>query len=413
MKVLLITQYFFPEKTGISVVATDSARFISEYGHEVSVICDMPFYPEWKIHSDYKGRVFCTEMLGDLKLRRVWLYVPAKASTVRRILHELSFTLLASLRALVQRFDLLICISPPLTAGFGAALVSMIRRKRLWFFVQDIQPDVAVELGMIGNKRVLKLMYWVEGFIYSRSERVIVLSEGMARKLETKGVVRSKLSIIPVSIDIKELSSGTLVTGGFRRRYFLEDKFLVLYSGNIGVKHNPEIIVECAKRLTHFNDIFFAVVGEGAMKETVQDLIDKYRLANIRIYPLCERSELGEMLSSSDVLLAPQRKGVLDLVIPSKITSYLTSRRPVLASAPSRSEVARMLKDNGVGVVVEPENVDMMVEAILALKENRQRGVEIGKRGYEFVSANFSHEVVKERFYKPLFSKNANAKVSS
>src|SRR5207237_6369352 len=112
-----MTQCFFPEKTGISVVATDSARFISQYGHEVAVICDMPFYPEWRIYDDYRGKLLSTETLDGVKVKRVWLYVPTKASTLKRMLHELSFSFLAALRALIQRFDLLICFSPPLTAG--------------------------------------------------------------------------------------------------------------------------------------------------------------------------------------------------------------------------------------------------------------------------------------------------------
>lgn len=413
MRVLIISQCFFPEKTGISVTATDCARFVAEFGHEVSVICGMPFYPEWRVHEQYRRKLFCTELLESLTLKRVWLYVPATASTMKRILHELSFSLFAGMRALFQRFDLLICISPPLTAGFVAALISIIRRKRLWFFVQDIQPDAAVDLGMLRNKRIIELLFWIERFIYSRSEKVLVLSEGMARNLEAKGVPRSALLVIPVSVDIEELTPKSFGLSNFRRQYSLEEKFLVLYSGNIGVKQNPTIMVECARRLAHRNDIFFAVVGEGAMKKTVQDLIDEYRLANIRILPLRERSELGDMLTSADVLLAPQRKEVVDIVVPSKMIAYLTSKKPVLASAHAESEIARMLKENDAGVIIEPENVETMVEAILALKEDRQRGLEIGKRGYEFVSANFAHEVVKERFYKPLFSNSGNAKMSS
>lgn len=404
MKVLIISQCFYPEKTGISVTATDCANFISEFGHKVSVICGMPFYPEWKIHNEYKRKLLCTETLGSLTLKRVWLYVPAKATTLKRIIHELSFSLLASLRALFRRFDLLICISPPLTAGFVAAIISIVRRRKLWLFVKDIQPDAAVGLGMLRNKRIIKLMFWVEKFIYDRSEKVLVLSEGMARNLESKDVPRAKIIIVPDSIDIEELSATASAGSKFRREYSLEDKFLILYSGNIGVKQNPTIIVECAKRLAHRSDVFFAIVGEGAMKATVQSLIDQYGLQNIAMYPLRERADLGDMLSSADILLAPQRKEVIDIVVPSKMIAYLTSRKPVLASAHPQSEIARMLNEHDAGVIVEPENVEAMVDAILSLKEDRKKAMEIGGRGYTFVSTHFSHQVVKEKYYKQLFS---------
>jgi colanic acid biosynthesis glycosyl transferase WcaI len=403
MRVLLTSLYFYPEKVGISVTATDCAKFIADFGHEVSVICGMPFYPEWKIHRDYENRLWTTEKLENISLKRVWLYVPQKPSPIKRILHEAVFSFLVLLRSIIQRFDLLLCISPPLTLGFISVLVAMVKRKKHWFFVKDIQPDAAVDLGMIRNKKLIKLMFWVEKFIYAHSEKIIVLSEGMARNLMAKGVPREKVLIIPDSIDVRELASRKNGVGKFRRRYALDDRFLVLYSGNIGVKQNPAIIVECAKLLKDNPVIFFAVVGEGAMKEPVQELIDKYGLSNIRIFPLCERFELGDMLASADVLLAPQRREVKDIVVPSKLLAYFASKRPVLAAAHPSSEVAKIINENRVGIVVAPEDVEAMANGILSLKMDKNKADEIGERAYQFLSSTFSHEIVKEKFYKPLF----------
>ncbi len=403
MKVLLTSLYFYPEKVGISVTATDCAKFIAGFGHEVSVICGMPFYPEWKIHRDYKNKLWKTEKLENIGLKRVWVYVPQKPSPIKRILHEATFSFLVLLRSVIQRFDLLLCISPPLTLGFVSVLVAMVKKKKLWFFVKDIQPDAAVDLGMIRNKKFIKLMFWVEKFIYAHSEKIIVLSEGMARNLTAKGVPRAKILIIPDSIDVKELAPRKSSVSKFRRRYALDDRFLVLYSGNIGVKQNPAIIVECAKLLQDNPEIFFAVVGEGAMKKPVQELINKYGLSNIRIFPLCERCELGDMLASADVLLAPQRREVKDIVVPSKLLAYFTSKRPVLAAAHPSSEVAKIINGNQAGIVVAPEDVKAMANGILSLKMNKNKADEIGERAYQFLSSTFSHEIVKEKFYKPLF----------
>ena len=114
MKALLLSANFFAEKTGISVTPTDCARLISSFRHQVNVVCGMPYYPEWRIRDDYRSKLFVTERLDSLQLERVWLYVPQKPSPLRRVLHELSFSLLAFLRALPERFDLVVCISPPL-----------------------------------------------------------------------------------------------------------------------------------------------------------------------------------------------------------------------------------------------------------------------------------------------------------
>jgi len=403
MNVLLISQHFHPEKTGNAPVATDCARLISKYGHKVVVICAMPFYPEWQIREEYQGKLFCTEAFENITINRTWVYVPQRASTLKRIFMELSFSAFSFLMSFTRRFDLLVYVSPPLTAGFVAALVALVRRKKLYCFVEDIQPDTAVDLGMLKNKKVIRLMRWIERFMYGRSNKIIVLSEGMARNLKSKGVATSKLFVIPNGVDIRELTAEGNGSGNFRRTHSLEDKFLVLHSGNIGVKQNPMIIVECARKLAEHPDIFFALVGAGAMKDAVQEKIDQYGLRNIRVYPLCDRSELGALLSSADVLLASQRKEVVDIVVPSKVITYFASKRPVLASAHPESEVACMLSENNAGLVVEPDNVDAMSEGILFLKGDEERAKEMGKRAYELLSSKFAQEVISEKYYRPLF----------
>ena len=403
MKVLQLSANFYPEKTGIGVIATDCALFISQLGHDVTVLTGMPYYPEWTIRQRYRGRMFMTEHSHDITVRRVWLYVPKVLSPMTRIAHEISFSALASLRALVQRFDLLLCISPPFTAAFAAALVASLRRKTLCLYLHDIQPDTAVALGMLASTGLIRFLSWVERRVYARSTKILVLSEAMARNLEAKGVSREKLVVVPPAVDVAE--PGEKKRGGntFRELHGLHSKFLVMYSGNLGVKQSPTMIVECAKRLVDHADIFFAVSGEGAMKEAVQKRIGELGLTNIRLFPLCERDELPGRLSSADLLLAPQRREVVDVLVPSKVLTYFASGRPVLASAHPDSELARLITDNDAGMVVPPGDVDAMAEAILFLRAHPLTAHEMGGRGYNVVSSRHAHHIVREKYYRPLF----------
>ena len=404
-RILIISPNFHPEKTGIGVTATDCARFIQQLGNDVTVVTAVPYYPEWKIHKEYQGKLFCNEEFENVKVKRVWLYVPRKVVTWKRIAHELSFAALVFVRSLFTPCDLIILISPPLSAAGVAVAVSKLRRKKLWCYVKDIQPDAAICLGMLKNKYLIGFSKWLEKTLYQASEKVLVLSQGMRSNLAKKGVPPEKLEIVPDSIEVSELTPdpATLADPIFRAEFGLEEKFLAVYSGNIGVKQNPEILVQCAKALQNYPDVFIAVVGEGALRDRISEQIAELKLTNIAVYPLRERRLLGDMLSSADVLLAPQRKEVRDIVMPSKLIAYLTSSRPVIASAHEDSEVARELSQHSAGIVCPPEDVQALVDAILKLRAEPKTAAALGAAGRQYVLSTFDHAVVKERFYRPLF----------
>ena len=406
-KLLLVTPNFFPDKTGIGVTATDCARFLSELGHEVSVVSAVPYYPEWKVHEGYRGKLFSEELIQNCRVTRVCLYVPQKKTTLRRIFHELSFSLLVLLRVVSKRFDQIICITPPLSTAAAVATVAWVRRKPFATYVKDIQPDTAICLGMLRNSLVIAGSKLLEKWVYRRSSRVFVLSEGMRRNLIEKGVAREAVQVIPDSIETDVLgNSSASEREKFKKLWEGEGKFVVLYSGNIGVKQNPELIVDIANLLKDEEGVLFIVVGDGVMKEALVSKAEQYDLQNIRFFPLCERKDLGAMLSSADVLLAPQKKEILEVALPSKILAYLCSRKPIIAAAHEASEVARVLTENQAGLVVEPEDPVSIAEKILELKDNPVKAREQGERGYAFVSSRFDHTVVKESYYRPLFGLN-------
>ena len=405
-KVLLISPNFYPEKTGIGVTATDCAIFLKDLGHQVEVLTSVPYYPEWKIHSEYRGKVFVEETHQEIPLTRVWLYVPEKVTTFGRILQEISFAFLLAFKLLFRRCDRIVCITPPLSAAAVIAVVSFIKRKPFWIYIKDIQPDAAICLGMLTNPLMIKISRFLERFGYLMAEKILLLSEGMRRNLLKKGVAEEKLEIVPDSIDVDELylPDFSPETSLFRIDRGLSSVFLAVYSGNIGVKQNPEIIVEAAKHLRDEADIFFAVVGEGAMRPRLEELIEEYQLENIKIYPLCDREYLADMLASADVLLMPQRESVLDIVVPSKLLSYLTSGTPVLASVHADSEAAKVLRAAEAGLVVDAEQVELFADGIRQLRDNPEEAKSLGLNGLKLIQDNYSHEVVKEKHYKPLFA---------
>ena len=411
MKITILSNFFYPEKTGIGVTATDCALFLASLRHEVVVITTMPYYPNWEVPSEYRKHLFLSEIYKGLPIERVWLYVPKQPSTLKRIVHELSGSSLMILKGLFLKTNLILCISPPLTLGFLAAILAKLKRVPYWCYIKDIQPDAAINLGMLKNPLLRKLSQWMEKQMYKHSDRILVLSEGMSENIHAKSISKEKIAIVPDSIDTSELQSNVkndIASSKFRRKYGLESKFLVLYSGNLGIKHNVEIIVECARKLRDDENLFFAIVGDGAAKKRVEKLISEYKLTNVGLFPLCERSDLGDMLASADVLLAPQRKEVVDIVVPSKLLAYLTSGSAVIASADGESESAKLLKQHQAGEVVDAENVDHLSAQIQKLQDSPSLRKKLGQNGIELIKSHFDHQVVIDKYYAPLFGEQSS-----
>ncbi len=411
-RVLLLTPNFYPEKTGIGVSASDCAGFLCRLGHEVDVVTSVPYYPEWKVPEQYRGQLKYVDHINGSRVTRLARYVPENPSFAKRVAHELSFMIHILVRCIFWRADLVICISPPLVLAFVMAVVFKLRRKSYWVYVQDIQPDAAIDLKMLRSRFLIQMLRAMELTTYRLAEKVLVLSEGMrkniSRKLSRLGDgSEDKIAVIPLAVDVSELDVGSDIdrkATKFRQKHNLSSNYLVVYSGNLGVKQDPCIIAECAKLMQNDREIFFAIVGDGAKRQELAELIERYQLTNIKLFPLVERSELADLLASADVLLAPQRKEIVDIFLPSKLISYLCSRRPVIASALETSGAAQLLNEQSAGVVVEPEKPEAIVNAIRVLKQNPDLAISLGERGYQFVCQTFDNSAVLERYYRPLFA---------
>lgn len=405
MNILLLTPNFYPEKTGIGVSATDSARFIRDLGHEVRVLTSVPYYPEWEIPEEYSKRFVYNEDVEGIHVSRLLRYVPKYPTSIKRVFHELSFALHALSRALFIKTDCIICISPPLLLGFFAVFISWLKRKPLWFYVQDIQPDAAIRLGMLKNKPLLYALKFIEKFIYRFSTKVLVLCEEMADNISEKGVPSEKLEVVPLAVDTKEFKdyrNRDPKTSEFRKKHNLKEKFLVVYSGNLGVKQEPQILVETAELLNEQKDVFIALVGDGAQRESVRELISQKKLKNVELYPLVERADFADLLSSADILVCTMREEVSSFSVPSKVYSYLAAQKPVIVSAAKESAAAGLIIKNDLGYLIEPGSASAIAQCIKAIKLNIAEARVKALAGSQHIDENYSYEQLQSGVYNSL-----------
>ena len=389
---------YFPELIGIGKYTTEMSGYLAEKGHNVTVTTAFPYYPEWKIPKQYKNKVFLRETFNGIDVRRTYLYVPSQVTKRNRIVHELSFILSSFLGLFfVKKAEVLIVVSPPLGLGLGAYLFCKIKKIPFVFLIQDLQPDAAVNLGMIKSGFLIKLLYKIEKFIYKKASLICTVSEGMKRKILTKNINQKKIFLLPNWVDA-DIISPKKRNNIFRDKYNLNDKFVVLYSGNIGIKQGLDIILDVAEKTKHLNDLLYLIVGDGVYRKDLFEKYKKMNLKNLKFLPLQPKEMLPYMFSASDVSLVLQKKDMTDIVMPSKLLDIMGSGKPVIVTATQGSGLFNTVKINECGIVIEPGNPEELLKAIMYFYKNKNILEEFGKRGKEYVLKNFSMNSILERF---------------
>jgi colanic acid biosynthesis glycosyl transferase WcaI len=395
MRVLVLGINYWPEQTGIAVFTTGRCEYLASQGHHVTVCTAMPYYPEWRVADPYRGHLILSERHEGVNIKRVRMYVPRHVTSLRRILHESSFVATSFLRALAgSKPDVLLIVSPPLALALSAAILSRWWRVPYVFHVADLQPDAAMDLGMLPSGPLAKYLYRLEKLAYREAYCVSTLNEVMRARIVAKGVEPGKVTLFS---DWAEPSLFELpLSGGgesFRREADLTGRFLVVHAGNMGVKQGLEVVLDAALLAQSSSpEMLFLLVGDGAARAKLQERARSGGLKNVRFEPLMPSFVFREMLASSDVCLVTQKKSVADIVFPSKVLTLLAAGRPVAASLSRSSEVARVIDEAGAGVISEPENPRALFESLVQLKVDPEKRRAMSENGRAYAHSHWGKE---------------------
>lgn len=403
MRILIYSYNYHPEPIGIAPLMTELAEGLVKRGHQVRVVTAMPNYPERKIYQDYRGKFYLTEYKNGVKIQRSYVWIRPQPNLIDRVMLEASFVFTSFMPALFGwRPDVILSTSPSLPVCLPTTLLGWLHKCPVILNLQDILPDAAVHVGLLKNKSLIRVFSILEKFAYRSANKISVIADGFVDNLVSKKVPPEKIVQIPNWVDVNFIRPMQQEKNAFRVENKLENKFVVLYSGNIALTQGLETVVKAAAKLRDISDIAFVIVGEANGLQRLQEECNKCGASNVMLLPFQPRERLPEMLAAADVGLVVQKKNVISFNMPSKIQVLLASGSAIIASVPDSGTAARAIRQSGGGVLVPPEEPSALADAVLDLYKHPEKVKTLGYNSRKYAVEQYSFDQALNN-YESLF----------
>jgi glycosyltransferase involved in cell wall biosynthesis len=394
-KILLVTSNFFPEETGVAVYASDLANEVLGSEFDVTVLTGLPHYPWWKIPEQFAHITSGSIQTGELDLIRINHAIPRNAGAIGRAKLEYSFWTNGR-KALkninFEEFDLVIAIMPTVAAGLLARKVSKRNNIPGIVIFQDVSSLGALQSGMPGAQFLYRIAKFLEIRASNWAAKIVVVSNQMETVISE--LIR-KTVIIKVIHNYSIFEFETLDRVEARKYFhYPENQYIILHTGNIGYKQDLMNVVATAKLLASETSIKFLIIGHGNQEEMIRLAIKDCK--NIELMSFVSKSDYPRILAAADVLLVNERPSLREMSLPSKLTSYLTSGRPVIAAVAEQSATRKFLK--GAALIVEPGNPQALAAAIVQLKADSSLQTSFCELGKKFADLYFSPEAGRAKY---------------
>jgi colanic acid biosynthesis glycosyl transferase WcaI len=401
VKLLVAVPHFEPDVAPTGELATRLVRELAARDHEIEVVTSLPWYRDHRIEYGHEGRLVRHEDKPWGRITRVHPFpAPDKTNLLRRAGSYLGFSTLSAVVGMrAATADGVLAMSPPLTLGVTGWLLARRKAAPYVFNVQDVFPDVAIELGYFTNPRVINATARLERWCYDHADAVTVLSDDLRANVAGKTRHPAKVRVIPNFVDTEAIVPAD-PENPYRREFGLSGKTVVMYAGNVGLSQSLDIVLEAAAALAYEDDVVFVINGQGARRD---ELERKARgLANVVFVDMQPLHRLPEVLAAGDIHLVPLKKGLAASSVPSKTYSILAAGRPLVASVDGGSEVERVLERSSAGIAVPPEDAEALTKALKSLIDAPAERARMGASGRAFVERWASPAAVAE-MYEELF----------
>ncbi|MFH1069210.1 MAG: glycosyltransferase family 4 protein [Candidatus Glassbacteria bacterium] len=400
MKILMLTQYFYPEVGATQTRIHEFARNLINHGHDVTVITEVPNHPIGIIHEKYQGQLFINEEFDGIRVIRVWVWARQKKNFLNRILFYLSYMVMSFFAGLYFRgkYDIIFATSPPLFVGVSGYLLSIFKRGKFVLDVRDLWPAAATALGELSNRRIVQMAEKIERILYKNAAAIVAVTRGFCEFIRKRVEDGDKIHYIPNGT-VVDLFKPQPPDRELKQSLGLDGKFVVTFAGTLGIAQGLWSIIHTAKLLRHYDDIAILFIGDGPVKKNMIELTRELRLNNVFFHPQVPINRITPFLNISDVLLVSLKNDVVfDTFIPSKMFDCMACAKPIILSVDG--EARRIFDEAEAGLYVRPENFYEMSDAIIALYEDRPLCRRFGENGRRYVIRNFSRSEQAQKLEK-------------
>lgn len=392
--ILFVNQHYHPDIAATGQKLTDLAEYLAASGHNVHVLCSRGHYVAGRLKAPRE------EVRNGVRIFRKGGGAHGRGSNLLRLWAYFSFYLRVFFHILFShRHDYVVYLTtPPLLSVLGGLMLKL-RAQRYGIWSMDLHPDAEEVLGVLESSgTVLRVLHALNDFGYKNADFVVDLGDFMRQRILRKGVRGDRLYTIPLWDKVEELSPVSRADNPLVRRLGLQKKFVVMYSGNAGLAHRFEEVLQAMKALKNHPRIFFLFVGSGPQRTVIESFARAHGLTNYRYLDYFPREQLRYSLALADVHLLTLKSEMVGVAVPSKLYGIMASGRPVVMVGPEASESGAAILSEDAGVVIDPvrflENTpEMIVKTLLFLEERKDRCWQLGLNGRRAFSESYNQNV--------------------
>jgi glycosyltransferase involved in cell wall biosynthesis len=396
MKILLVSQYFWPENFRIN----DLVLGLIERGHRVTVLTGKPNYPSGRFFPGYGLVRGHAENYYGADVRRVPLLPRGSGGAVRLFLNYASFAVAATILGPFlcrDEYDAILVYEPsPITVGLPALWLKRLRGVPVFFWVQDLWPESLSATGAVRSAWVLRWAEKLVRFVYKGCDRILAQSRAFFQPIQALGVEPARILYFPNSAE--PLYRPVKSSPANRAQAGVPNGFVVMFAGNVGAAQDFETIIQAAERLKSHADVHWVIVGDGRMRSWVEEQVRARALSsNFHLLGSHSIEAMPHFFAMADAMLVTLKKDpIFALTIPSKVQSYLACGRPIIAALDG--EGAQVVREAGAGLTVPAEDAAALADVVLAMSRmDRAQREAMGSRGRSYFERNFQREMLLER----------------
>ena len=388
-RLLVLNQYYWPGVEATAQLLTELCEALAEE-YEVEVVTGVLHG-----HEDDPREL----ERNNVRIVRVSSTSYERSELVHRAANYFSY--LGSALSYVLKApapDLVICMTDPPIVGDLGVIVGRRFDAPVLVISQDVFPEIATELGRLGNPAVVAVLRGLVGAYLRRADRIVAIGETMRERLEAKGASPERVRVIPNWVDTTAITPQPR-ENQWAERHGLVSKFVVMHSGNVGHAQDLDSLVRAATFLRDLDDLRVVIAGFGARHAEMVALARRLEVGDlVRFFDYQPRDRLPLSLSSADLHVVGLAKGLAGYVVPSRLYGILSAARPVVVAADEESETARIVAEVGCGLVIPPGRPELLARTIRAAREGAYDLGEMGERGRRYVEREADRSVAMARY---------------